>query len=251
MKGTYFQKPLEFNLLVEGEQWNQGDELSGILKVKNHGAEDMDLTKVGVQLGYAQAKKVKEKNTDCFDISDTSYFDEGQKLAAGSEAELNWKFNLGDDALISEKNASQYVLYGNEEGIWQGGQLQLNILPSPILQKYLEIFETFFRFKVKELKNKKGLIDAKLLPPTSRDFANIKALNIQMKYGETLTLNYHFKLKKIDYLENEMKMKEETQKLKYDLNSKEFMMYGKEVDQSKLESHIKSVLEEVMKSKKF
>jgi hypothetical protein len=252
LKGTYFQQPLEFNVWIDGESWYQGKTISGILKVKNHGAELKPLSDVGVKLAFAQAKKVKAKDAECFDISTKAFFDPSEAVAQGEEKELPWSFTLPEDAHITEKNASQYLLYGTSEGIWLGGQLELNILPHPFIQSFFEIFETFFRFKVKELKNKKGLIDAKMVAPQNRDYANIKSLNCQIKHSDShLIIKYIFKLKKIDYLENEMKMKEETQKMDFDLSPKDYLMFGKDIDQTKVEAHLRKVLDNVVSIKKF
>ena len=252
MKGTYFQKPLEFNVLIDGESWHQGHTISGSLKVKNHGPELKNLSDIGVQLGFAQAKKLKAKDSECFEISSKSYFDESETLNEGEEKEMSWSFTLAEDALITEKNAGQYLLYGTTQGIWQGGQLELNILPSPVIQKFFEIFELFFRFKVKEFKNKKGLVDAKMVAPQNREYANIKALNCQIKNIDSkLIIKYIFKLKKIDYLENEMKLKDETQKMDFELGPKDYLMFGKDIDQTKVENHLRSVLDNVLKIKKF
>jgi len=48
MKGTFFQKPLELELNIEGESWKQGDSVYGNLVVKNHGPDSFSLKDYGV-----------------------------------------------------------------------------------------------------------------------------------------------------------------------------------------------------------
>jgi hypothetical protein len=58
MKGTFFSKPLEWNIETEKESWTQGESIKGILRVKNHSAEEIDIAGTGVGLAHADVKKV-------------------------------------------------------------------------------------------------------------------------------------------------------------------------------------------------
>ena len=60
MKGTFFQKPLELNLLVEGETWRQGDPITGSLTIKNHGSTEFALSELRMQV--ALEKTIQEFN---------------------------------------------------------------------------------------------------------------------------------------------------------------------------------------------
>ena len=59
MKGTFFQRPVEYNLWIDGESWRQGDTVSGELTVRNHRCRIM--AKLGLRTSaelvtYAYAK---------------------------------------------------------------------------------------------------------------------------------------------------------------------------------------------------
>lgn len=251
MKGTYFQKPLEFNLFIEGESWGQGDLIKGQLKVKNHSPEDIDLSSFGVQLAWGEDKKLKDKSKDSFSILSEKSFDK-EVLKKEAEESLEWEFKLGEDSPITEKKASLYLLYGNEEGVWQGGQLHLKIVPHKMITDFFNVFETFFRFKVKDFKNKKGFIDAKMIPPNNKDFISVKSLNCQIKtVDKNLDLKFIFKLKKLNYAQNEMTLKDETKTIEKSLGPKEYLMYGKDMDQDKIQKLLQSVLDEVKSTNKF
>ena len=50
-----------------------------------------------------------------------------------------------------------------------------------ILDSFLEIFVNFYRFKVKEKKEKNGFIEVKLLPPNAKEFLSMDNLLCQMR----------------------------------------------------------------------
>ena len=58
MKATLFNKPLEWSIETQGESWQQGSAIKGILKVKNHGQEELPLENAGVGIAHADVKKV-------------------------------------------------------------------------------------------------------------------------------------------------------------------------------------------------
>ncbi len=59
MKGTFFQKPIEYKIEVEGETWSQGDVVKGQLIVNNHGDSSLDFTSIGCHLCFVDMKKMK------------------------------------------------------------------------------------------------------------------------------------------------------------------------------------------------
>ena len=115
----------------------------------------------------------------------------------GEEKELEWSFQLEEDCPISDKTGSYYILYGKKDEVWNSGQLQILVEPRPILDSFLEIFVNFYRFKVKEKKNKNGFIEVKLLPPNAKEFLSMDNLLCQMRIRETLLeIKYIFNVKK-------------------------------------------------------
>ena len=78
MRGAFFQKPLEFRLLVEGESWNQGDPIAGSLSVMNHGAEEIPHHEMAIFLACGELGKVRLKSPDAFRA--------GRKFKASADA---------------------------------------------------------------------------------------------------------------------------------------------------------------------
>jgi len=66
MKGTFFNKSLEFKLNVNGESWFQGDTISGTLWVKNHSNLEIKLSELSVFIAYGSTKKVQAKDKNAF-----------------------------------------------------------------------------------------------------------------------------------------------------------------------------------------
>src|SRR4051812_18114787 len=124
MKGMSFQKPLEFRLQVEGETWNQGDSISGVLEVKNRGSESISLADMQVQLGHGRLKRVHEKMSGAFKILEKTGMDASATLAPNAEAKLQWKFPTDRNCPITDSMASLFLLYGKGEVVETLGQLQ-------------------------------------------------------------------------------------------------------------------------------
>ena len=127
MKGTCFQRPLEFNLNVDGESWTQGQSVSGTLTVKNHGHESVTLDSVSVRLARGGLKKVHAKTAGALDVAATVLFDGSTKVEPQASASLPWTFPIGLNDAITDKTASPFLVYGRGETDEQPGRLQLAI----------------------------------------------------------------------------------------------------------------------------
>ena len=124
----------------------------------------------------------------------------GARSARGpqEEKELSWDFKLPENCSITDKTGSYYVLYGDNKNVWDCGHLQLLINPKAILDSFLEILVNFYRFKIKDKKNKKGFVEAKLLPPNAKEFMSMDNLHCQMRMKEDIfEIKYLFNVKKM------------------------------------------------------
>lgn len=242
MKGTFFNKPLEWNIETTGESWRQGDELKGFLKVKNHGTEKIPLNDSGVGLALAEIKKVQSRIEGALKPSVKISF-ENQELLAGKEIVLPFSFSLGSNAAITDKKASFYLCYGNG---FTEAQLQVKVEPKELFQKVTGLLDTFYRFKLKEYKaNKKG-VEFKFLPPSSREMANIDSL--QLTYfmeEENLGMRFEFQVKKLDTSSVTTKLNKETVVIERILPSKDYSFGRGMINQDKLLKTLEEVIGEV------
>jgi hypothetical protein len=106
--------------------------------------------------------------------------------------------------------------------------------------------DTFYRFKVKEFKSTKNGVEYKLIPPTSRDHANLEALHLTFSYqGENLQMDYEFQVRKLDTASVTTKVNKESVKIQKILAPKEYSLGKEMINQDTLLKSIESVLGEV------
>jgi uncharacterized protein YktA (UPF0223 family) len=242
MKGSSFNKSLECIIDVNGEYWSQGDTLCGTIALKNHSKENIDLSKAGVALGFFDIKKIHDKNIDYHQlISPLRFF---KNIAPQESIEKSFEIKLDPNCPITDKKLSGYIFYGDLE--MTTNQLQLKILPQKDFLKILELFDRFFRFKVKETKNGKKGLEFKLNPPTSREMANIDSLLLNMtKSPDSLQLSFNFILKKLNVSGVSHKIEKNEFTILRNILNKEYLFAPGLIDQDKILKMFEDVLAEI------
>jgi hypothetical protein len=242
MKGSFFGKPLEWSVETVGESWQQGSSVKGTLKVKNHGTETVALKKSGVGLAHADIKKVHARTPGVLvpkveaSISETS-------IAPGAELTLAFALTLPANCPITDKKASFYLTYGQN---LSEGHLQLMVGPLALFGKVVGLLDTFHRFKLKEVKSSKSGVDYKLIPPSSKDLANLEGLTLNFSLkDELLHLVFEFQLKKLDTTSVTPKINKETAKVVRGLGPKEYSLGRDMINQDQLLKMLEGVLGEV------
>ena len=61
MRSTFFQQPLEYQLEVEGENWDQGCIIKGKLRVRNVSDGVVNVKTVQLLLAHGLVKAIKKK----------------------------------------------------------------------------------------------------------------------------------------------------------------------------------------------
>ncbi|HXH30061.1 MAG TPA: hypothetical protein VNJ01_04555 [Bacteriovoracaceae bacterium] len=195
MKGTFFNKPLEWNIEVQGESWQQGSILTGSVKITNHGSESIDLSSAGVALAYAEIKKVHVRAEGAMVLEQSAKLSVTELKPQGV-TEFEFTFPLSSNSPVTDKKASYYLTYGKD---FSESHLQVKIEPKALYTKIVGLLDTFCRFKLKDYKASKKGVEYKLLPPTSREMANIDSLNLTFSMvDETLKMGFDFQVKKLD-----------------------------------------------------
>lgn len=196
MKGTFFSKPLECGLRVEGESWRQGEPIAGTLVVKNHGAAAVPES-FQVQLAKGRIKKVHQKVSGAFKILATSQAP-ATELAPGGEMSHEWKFESDRNVPITDNSESLFLLYGQVTEPEKMGHLQVTVKPAPVIEAFLSAFQSSCRFVVKGLKAGKKGVEAKLAPPDSQTFMMLDYMVVSFRFeGETLHVDYVFNVKDV------------------------------------------------------
>lgn len=227
MKATFFQKPLEYNLTIEGESWRQGDAISGSLLVKNHSSDELDASEIRVVLAQGAITKVRKKDAGAF----TALFAQSmssQKIAPGTQASFNWKFETERNCTVTEKSSSLFILYGRGDALESLGQIQLVIHPYFIIEEYLKSLQTQFHFVLKSFKSSKGWLECKMSPPSSRNFASVEQLLLSFRFeGDTLMVHYSFDVKKLEALAATTTLNKQKREFEQSINSTQYLRNGR------------------------
>jgi sporulation-control protein spo0M len=242
MKGTFFSKPLEWNIETDKESWSQGESIKGVLRVKNHSSDEIDLTEAGVGLAHADIKKVHARSEGAMKFEQKENFSQ-KTLAAQETLELNFCLNLPPNSPVTDKKASFYLTYGKNH---TENHLMLKIEPRALFVKVIGLLDTFQRFKVKEIKSAKSGVEYKLLPPTSRDLANLESLNLTFSMqGEMLQMEYDFQVRKLDTASITTKVNKEGVKIQKQLTPKEYSLGKDMINQDALLKSLEAAIGEV------
>lgn len=242
MKGTFFNKPLEWNIETIGETWQQGESIKGTLKVKNHSGENQSLENTGVGLAFADIKKVHTRAPNALKLELSADFPDSN-LGPQEEKLLEFNFSLGPNSGITDKKSSFYLCFGKE---YVEGQLQLKVEPKALYSKVVGLLDTFHRFKQKEVKTTKKGVEYKLLPPTSREMANIESMLLTFSMEEDdLLLKFDFHVKRLDTSSVTTKINKESVIIEKRLAPREYSLGRDMINQDQLLKNIELVLSDV------
>lgn len=244
MKGIFFTKPIEYNIKILGESWTQGSLIKGTLTIKNHSTGPIDLESSGVNLCNANIRKIKNKDLSGFSLLESILLEES--VDASSSKVLPFDFQLTEDCPITESQSSLYIVCGTMESPFDGGLLELNIIPKKAITDFIEVFENFYRFKFKGLKNKKDFIEAKITPPNAKEWTTIQAMTLRIKIeSEQMILEFTFKLKKLAFDLSSTSTKDSKLIIKKILEKKEYCAFGDSPNRPGMQKVISEVLSEV------
>ena len=242
MKGTIFNKPLEWNLETIGEYWHQGDVLKGFLKLKNHGLEAVTLDNCGVSLAHGEIKKVHSRTDGALKFEQNMSFS-ASEILPNSELLLDFTFSIGSNSPVTDKKSSYYLCFGKQ---FLESQLQVRIEPKLLFTKVVGLLDTFHRFKLKETKGAKKGVEFKFVPPTSREMANIESMTLTFLMDqENLCMKFDFQVKKIDTSSVTTKINKEAVKVEITLSPKEYSLGRDMINQDQILKCLESALTEV------
>ena len=195
MRSVYIQQPLEHQIEVDGESWNQGEVVKGQIRIRNMKSKTVAVKTSQIILAHGLKKAFKEGTVVPWEVNEKQVVAQDITLQAGSELTFSWIFNLSTDCQITDKQGGLYLLFGGDEALTEGGRLNLQINLHPILQNYLQTFTTQFRFLEKYQKRKSEWTEVKLIPPDSREYPNMDFVLCFLRiHDEQLEAHYRFKM---------------------------------------------------------
>lgn len=245
MKGLIFLKPLEYNIAADGEKWRQGDKIKGLLKLKNHSAERIDLPFLKLSLAAGNFKKIKNHDKRAWENLTETTLALPLTINASEEIEFPWDFVLPEDCQITDKDGSVFLTFQDKAELWPAGQLELVIEPKLIINQFLEIFQNFLRFKIKDTKFSKGMIEIKMTPPSSRELGHIDSLVLRVKeVDKTLDLEYNFNMHVFETINGNVLTQKKSMHVGQKLTSKQFYIYGDSPNQDFIISSVSALIKE-------
>ncbi len=245
MKGLFFQKPLEFQLRVEGETWTQGSPVKGVLEVKNHGQEPASLAEARVALAYGGLKKVHEKVPGALKVL-AAHPSDTQTLEGGKSASFEWSFPTDRNCPITDSSNSLFLIYGSADVYEKMGQLQLAFKPDSIVQEFIKTLSIQFRFVQKTQKSSKGHVETKLSPPDSKAFSSLEYLFLTTRFVEDeLHLNYRFQVKKVKPTPGSFEVAKEHREVDQSIPAAQYLQPSGRINFDRFESAIREAVSTV------
>ena len=68
MRSTFFKHPLQHKIEIDGENWDQGEEIKGKLIIRNMSSETVVVNASQVILAYGLKKSIKEGNESPWEV---------------------------------------------------------------------------------------------------------------------------------------------------------------------------------------
>ena len=248
MRSVFFQRPLEYQIETSGEEWNQGDSLSGTLRVRNNGGDSLSAQSVQILLAYALKKELKDGQADTWQVLETLNFNLPE-LAAGAQHTAEWTLPLPSDCPLTDKSGTLFLLFGGTEVLENGGRIDLQVRLHPLLQSFLQTFTTQFKFLEKHRKHVKGWAEAKLNPPDTQEYSSLDHLLCHLRVREEqLEVRHFFKVKVFSREENYVKMRRKTRELEQSLSPEDYLQTGGFPNRNYFRKRIDEALEIVRNS---
>jgi len=246
MKGTFFNQSLEWSVETQKESWQQGEIISGTLRIKNSSNSEIPLNSAGVGLAHADLKKVFAKTEGALKPVVTAYLD-NKNIGPNQILELIFKLYLPENCQVTDKKGSFFLTYGQQAS---ETHLQIKVEPKLLFTKVIGLLDTFHRFKLKEFKASKGGVEYKLLPPTSRDMANIDSIFLTFSTNSpNLIMKFDFQVKRLDTASITTKINKESLTIIRELTPKDYSFGGDMINQDQILKVLSEVINEVkMKS---
>ena len=227
MRSTFFQQPLQHQIEIDGENWDQGEKINGKLIIRNMSSETVVVNASQVILAYGLKKSIKEGNESPWEVLEKQVLTKNISLPAGGEQLYKWVFKLATDCPISDKRGGLFLLFGGEDTLYEGGRIDLPVNLHPILQNFLQTFSTQFFFLEKYQKRKSEWTEVKLVPPESKEFPNLDFVRCLLRISQDhLEAHYLFKMSGLGRSGQKMTVTKKDREIKQKIPSERYLLPG-------------------------
>ncbi len=227
MRSTFFQQPLQHQIEIDGEHWDQGEEIKGKLTIRNMSSETVVVNTSQVILAYGLKKSIIEGNESPWEVLEKQVMTQNISLPAGGEQSFEWIFQLATDCPITDKHGGLYLLFGREDTLSLGGKLDVPVNLHPILQNFLQTFTTQFFFLEKYQKRKSEWTEVKLVPPESKEYPNLDFVRCLLRISqEHIEVHYLFKMRGLGRSGEKMTVTKKNRELKQKILPENYLQPG-------------------------
>lgn len=238
MKSTFFKNDLEFSIDIKGDNWKQGDTISGNVSISGKSNVSSEVEDYGLFLCNGNAKKIKAQDSKGLAVID--------ELLFSSTGTNDFSFKLDLNSSITEKSVGPYIVCAHKENLLEGQHLIMQVTVSDKISKVIEVIENYLRFKVKGIKSKKKDLEYTFKIPSTTEYRSISSFKLLTHFDENnLELKYIFKTKKVVFENGNTTTKDELKSFEYSLAPSDYLFHGDSVDQDKLVKHFNEVLDQV------
>jgi len=227
MRSTFFQQPLQHQIVIDGENWDQGEKIKGKLMIRNMSSETVIVNASQVILAYGLKKIIKEGKKSPWEVLENQVLTKNVSLHPGVEKTYEWNFQLGTDCPITDSQGGLYLLFGGENTLSEGGRIDLPIKLHPILQNFLQTFTTQFFFLEKYQKRKSEWTEVKLVPPESKEYPNMDFVRCLLRISQDqLEAHYLFKMSGLGRSGEKMTVTKKNREIKQQISPENYLQSG-------------------------
>lgn len=246
MRSTFFDRPLEYQLLTAKEEWFQGEPIEGKLSIRNMNDERVSTNTIDVLLAYGNFRKIKAGEENCWSVLHLENIQKDLSLEGNQQLTYDWRFNLPSDAPITDKSGSLFLLFGGGDVLDRGGRLDVRTKMMELLQSFLQTFATQFQFVQKSPKYKDGWTEVQLDPPTgSREFPNLEHVMCYLRMVEhNLELKYRCKIKTLKKDGESVKVRGKNLEVTQTMSSDDYLQTSGFPNRSRFREMIETALSE-------
>lgn len=255
MRGVLIDSGVELRLEVTGDSFSQGAIVPCSLSLKNHSPAAIALEHLHLNLAHGTHKLVKAKDPKgCVTtIKGALISADGElprELPPGASLSLSTQFTLPDNALITEKNQSLYLIFGlqnlDDGASRSSGQLPLTVTPHRYVEEVFRTLEMVFSFVPKGLSWKEDYTITKFSPPSKRELTLVEELLLGVKReGDNLHLRFAFKVRKFETATLGVAVKKGKTEIDVVLPPDEYLFGGEHINQDRLDAAIGAAIKEV------
>lgn len=227
MRATYFKRPLEFRLETPKDDYVQGETVQGTLFVRNAGSQAVSIQGLQVQLLYGLYKQIKAGEADGMICLEEKLLAPASEIAANASMQCEWEMGIPSDAPFSDKFGTLFLQYGEPSAPGEGNRIDLTISLMPVLQSFLQTFETQFNFKNNYIKYKNGFAEIKMSAPDSKQFSTLEYVICNARMVEKrMELQYKIRTKGFGRASENLKVVNKTKLVEQSFAPEEYLMGG-------------------------